>query len=46
MIGFTAQRSTVDVTISATNFIKKVHEKKGYTLLIALDIIGAFDQVW
>ncbi len=44
--GFTAQKSTVDAIFSATNFIKKAYEKKGYALLIALEIVGAFDQAW
>jgi hypothetical protein len=44
--GFTAQRSTVDAIAAAVAFIKKAYKTKGFALLIALDIIGAFDNAW
>jgi ribonuclease HI len=42
--GFTAQKSTIDAIISAIDFIKSAYEKKGFALLIPLDIAGAFDH--
>jgi hypothetical protein len=44
--GFTPQTSTIDAISSAVQFIQKSFDKKGYALLIALDIVGAFDNAW
>jgi ribonuclease HI len=44
--GFTPQKSTTDAIHSAVNFIRQAFERHGYALLIALDIVGAFDNAW
>jgi hypothetical protein len=43
--GFTQQKSTEDALHSLTQFISKSFEKKGYCLVIAADICGAFDHM-
>ncbi len=44
--GFTAQTSTEDALHSLTNFIQKSYAQKGFALIIALDISGAFNYAW
>jgi hypothetical protein len=44
--GFTPQKSTIDAIHSAVVFVWQAFEKHGYTLLITLDIVGAFDNAW
>jgi hypothetical protein len=44
--GFTPQKSTIDAIFNAKNFIEKTFERKGFALLIALDISGAFDNAF
>ncbi len=44
--GFTPQKSTIDAISSAIDFIRWAFEMRGYALLIALDINGAFDRYW
>jgi hypothetical protein len=44
--GFMPQKSTIDAINRAVNFVKNTFETKGYALLIALDISGAFDNAF
>jgi hypothetical protein len=44
--GFTAHKSTIDAIDSAVKIIKTTFENKGFCLLIALDISGAFDNAF
>jgi hypothetical protein len=44
--GFTPQKSTIDAIFSAIDFIRQTFEMRGYAMLIALDITGAFDTCW
>jgi hypothetical protein len=44
--GFAPQKSTIDAIDSAVKFIKKSFESKGFCVLIALDISGAFDNAF
>jgi hypothetical protein len=42
--GFTPQKSTIDAIHSTVDFIRSALERKGFALLIAIDISGAFDN--
>jgi hypothetical protein len=44
--GFRPQKSTIDALINVKNFIEEGFKNKGFTLLIALDISGAFDNAF
>ncbi len=44
--GFTPQKSTIDAIQSAVSFVKNGFKSKGFTLLVALDISGAFDNAY
>jgi hypothetical protein len=44
--GFVPQKSTEEALHSVINFIQKGFEKKGFTLIISLDIAGAFNTCW
>jgi hypothetical protein len=44
--GFTPQKSTEQALHSLTNFIEQAFEQKGFALVIAVDIVGAFDNTW
>jgi hypothetical protein len=44
--GFRPQKSTVDALMNVTNFIEASYDNKGFALLIALDISGAFDNAF
>ena len=44
--GFTAQVSTDSALHSLKNFITKAFDKKGFCLVISLDIAGAFNSCW
>jgi retron-type reverse transcriptase len=44
--GFTPQKSTEQALHSLTNFIEQAFEQKGFALVIAVDILGAFDNTW
>lgn len=44
--GFTPQRCTEDALHSLKNFIKNAYNKKGFALVISLDISGAFNYCW
>jgi hypothetical protein len=44
--GFTPQRSTEDALQSLISFVKKGLERKGYVLVVSLDISGAFNYAW
>jgi hypothetical protein len=44
--GFTPQVSTEDALHSVINFIKSSFERKGFALIISLDISGAFNHCW
>jgi hypothetical protein len=44
--GFTAQKSTIDAIQSAIDFVNKTFESNGFSLLIALEISGAFDNAF
>ncbi len=44
--GFTPQKSTIDAIFSAIDFIRQTFEMRGYAMLIALDITGAFNNCW
>jgi hypothetical protein len=44
--GFTPQKSTTDAIITAINFVKRSYQIKGFAVLLALDISGAFDNAF
>jgi hypothetical protein len=44
--GFVPQKSTEEALHSVINFIEKGFEKKGFTLIISLDITGPFNTCW
>jgi len=44
--GFMPQKSTEDALHSMTKFIRNAFNKKGFALIIAIDIRGAFDHCW
>jgi hypothetical protein len=44
--GFTPQKSTIDAILNAKNFIHSSFQRKGFAMLIALDISGAFDNAF
>lgn len=44
--GFTPQMSTEDALHSLKNFIENAYNKKGFALVISLDIRGAFNYCW
>jgi hypothetical protein len=44
--GFSPQKSTEDALHSLKNFIEDSFSEKGYALVIAVDMIGAFDHMW
>jgi hypothetical protein len=44
--GFKQQKSTEDALHSVKNFIDEAFMERGFALIIAVDIIGAFDNMW
>jgi hypothetical protein len=44
--GFTKQKSTEDAIHSLIKFVKSAYERKGFALIISLDINGAFNSAW
>jgi hypothetical protein len=44
--GFSPQKSTEDALHSVISFVKNSFQKKGFSLIISLDISGAFNYCW
>jgi ribonuclease HI len=44
--GFTVQTSTEDALNSLTNFIQNGFHKKGFVMVLSIDIDGAFNHCW
>ena len=44
--GFTPQRGTVDTAIEVKNFIEESLRLKQCTVIVSLDVKGAFDAAW
>jgi len=43
--GFTSQRGTVDAEMEVKNFIEEILRLKQCTVIVSLDVKGAFDAV-
>jgi hypothetical protein len=44
--GFTPQRGTVDAEMKVKNFIEESLRLKQCTVIVSLDVKGAFDAAW
>ena len=44
--GFTPQRGTIDAAMVVKNFIEESLRLKQCTILVSLDVKGAFDAAW
>jgi hypothetical protein len=44
--GFTSQRGTVDTAMDVKNFTEESLRLKQYTVIVSLDVKGAFDAAW